>query len=437
MALGKSYTKEINPGILDEKERYKKIIITDIPVMVSDAGEIVCIPRESEVFSAAICGSSGTGKSMLGNFFVSQLYHSMKYNVAIMNDLSEETYAWSEPMQNFRFSQYTQWCINQTPCPSPLVYVFPNTNTITIPFDKLNYKNYIRTVLPFTEILDDLEFYLKGVLSDFDLGKSGNYISDIKEELIQCETPEQIKEVLNENLPGGGDGKKSGFEAMRAKIFNAFSNLMKEEILDITNPECHAYIKVKEPKEYIGNPFSVIMKARGIPSLITSDMINKKYKSVLFSYYINGIFKNNLKDFPGEKTFLYFDELRTVCEKDDEPASKAVGNVSARGRINNVGLIYATQFYDKIPNSVKGAKLNYCFTFRHNNAKILNEIASDFDLDKVYKEKIKNLKVFECLALTNKAFICYLDGDKYEVTKPIKGHIIYPIANHMKPLSEK
>ena len=434
MALGKTYTKEINPGILDDEERFKKIPITDIPIMISDSGEIVCIPRETEVFSAAIVGSSGMGKTMLGNFLVSQLYHSMGYNVALMNDLSDETYSWSDAMQNIRFQQYTRWWINQGPCPSPLVYIFPNTNSITIPDDKLKYKNYLKTVLPFNEILDDLEFYLKGVLSDFELGKSGNYINDLKEELFQCETPEQVKEVLEENLPGK-EGKS--FESMRTKIFNAFNNLMREEILDITNPECHALLKIKEPEEFISNPFSVIMKAKGIPSLITSDLINKKYKSVLISYYVKNIFKNHLKDFPGEKTFLYFDELRTICEKDDEPASKAIADVSARGRINNVGLIYATQFYDKIPNSVKGAKLNYCFTFRHNNAKVLNEIGSDFDLEKTSKDKIKNLKTFECIGLTNKTFVCYMDGERYEVSKPIKGHIIYPIANHMKPSAEK
>jgi DNA helicase HerA-like ATPase len=288
--------------------------------------------------------------------------------------------------------------------------------------------------LPWSEILDNLEFYLEGVLSDFELGKSGNYINDLKEELVTCETPSQVKEVLDEKLPGG-DGKR-GFEAMRAKIFNAFNNLMKEEILDITNPECHAYLKLKNP-EFISNPFSVIMKAGGIPSLITSNLTNKRYKSIYLSHFINQMFTNNLKDFPGEKTFLYFDELRSICEKDDEPASRAIGNVSARGRINNVGLIYATQFYDKIPNCVKGAKLNYAFVFRHNNAKILSEISGDFDLDKKDKEKIKNLKVFECLALTNKKFVCYMDNERYEIEKPIKGQLIYPIANHLKPVSEK
>jgi hypothetical protein len=433
MALGKSYTKDINPGILNAEERFIHIPITDIPVLVSDAGEIVCIPKEDEVFSAAFVGSSGMGKTLGANSMVSNLYHAMGYNVAVMNDLSEETYAWSEPMQSAAFKEYTKWWINQEPCPSPLVYIFPHTNSLELPLNKLYTKNYVKIVLPFGEILDNLEFFLDGVLSDFDLGKSGNYINDIKEDLAQCETPQQVKDVLEEKLPGG---EKRGFEAMRAKIFNAFSNLFKEEILDITNPECHTYLSIKNPK-FVSNPLSVIMKARGIPSLITSDLVNKKYKSVYMSHYVGQIFKNNLKDFPGEKTYLYFDELRTICEKDEEPAAKAIGNVAARGRINNVGLIYATQFYDKIPNSVKGAKLNYCFAFRHNNQKILGEISSDFDLSKRDREKIKNLKTFECLALTNKRFIVYMDGEKYEVTKPIKGHIIYPISNHLKPVSQK
>ncbi|MBU0959449.1 MAG: hypothetical protein KKB31_05885 [Nanoarchaeota archaeon] len=424
MAVG-SHLSSINPAFLTDEERWKKMEITDIPVMLSHRGEIVCIPKESEVFSCAIVGSSGKGKSLIANRLVGSLYHQWGYNVAVMNDLSEETYKWSEPMKRGQFNEFNDTYIHQPPVESPITYVFPNTTSIKVP-DFVKKKSYVKIVLPFNEILDNLGFYLGGVCPDFDLGKSGMYVNELKEELLECDSPTQVKEVLEELLPS-----EKGFKAMGIKIRTAFNALIKEEILDITNPECHAYLKLRE-EGYISNPFSVLMKAKAIPSFITSDLRTKKYKSEVFAYYINAILKNHLREFPGEKTFLFFDELREVCERDDNPAARAIGSVAARGRINNVGLIYATQFYDKIPPYVKGAKLNYCFAFAHNSSKILNELASDFDLDKKTKERIKRLKTFEVIAMTNNKFVCYFDGDRYETTKPIRGTIFYPLADHLQ-----
>lgn len=431
MALGK-YAEKINKGIIDPEDRYKKVFIEEIPVMLSDRGEIVCIPKNQEVFASAILGQSGYGKSLLFNRLMMSLKSQWNSNVTLMNDVSEESYHWSSPMENKLFNTFNMKWINQNPKPSPLVYIYPNTNNLELNRERLLTKNYIKIVLPFSEILPNIGFYLSGVLDDFDLGKSGNYLRELEDELKQCQSVSEVIETLEQGLPGG-NGKNNGFEAMRAKIFNAFRNLFKEEILDITNPECNSYLRVfqKGKEDYVGNPFSCVMKCGLIPSFITANLSSKKYKSEIFSHYVRELFKNNLKDFPNQKTFLGFDELRTVCEKDDEPAAKALGDVAARGRINNVGLVYATQFYDKIPNSVKGAKINYCFVFRHNNSTILNQISSDFDLDKVYKEKIKNLKMFECVALTTGKFVCYLDGERYERQGPITGTIFYPFSNHM------
>ena len=425
MALGKGLHK-INPTFLEDKDRIKKIQLDEIPIMLSEKGEIVCIPREDEVFAAAVIGSSGKGKTLLCNRLVGSLKHQWKANVAIMNDLSEETYRWSKEMNNGTFNRFNMEYLNQVPQASPIIYLFPNTKTLNINKKLIPHSFFLKTVLPFVEILDNLSFYLKGVSPDFELGKSEMYVNDIKEYLSECDSPSQVKDVLEEQLPGA-DGKS--FKAMRIKIKTAFNSLMSEEMLDLTNPECYSVLR---HKDFVSNPFSALMKAGLIPSFITSDLINKKYKSEVFAYYTNLIFNNNLVDFPNEKTFLFFDELRTVCERDDDPAAKAIGNVSARGRINNVGLIYSTQFYNKIPNSVKGAKLNYCFAFAHNNSDILREVGSDFDLDRRTKEKIKKLDTFEIVAMTNNKFICYFNDDRYEVTKPLKGKIFFPLADHLK-----
>lgn len=425
MALGQTLHK-MNKAFMNDANRFQKIQINDIPIMIGIHDEIICVPKEEEVFAAAIVGSSGTGKTLLANRFISSIFHQWDANVAIMNDVSEETYKWSEPMTNKGFNLLNEKYLNQHPTPSPLVYLFPNTSTLNLS-EKIQEKNHVKISLPFREIIENIGFYLSGVSPDFSLGKSELYVNNIKEQLASCDSVSSVKEVLDEFLPGQ-EGKS--FQAMRVKIMTAFSSLLREQILDITNPECPAYLQTEG--NFLSNPLSVLMKAGWIPSLVTSDLITKKYKSEVFSYYVNDIFQNNLKDFPGQKTFLFFDELKDVCKRDDEPAAQAIGRVAARGRINNVGLIYCTQFYDQIPHGVRGAKLNYCFSFAHSSNDIVRQIGSDFDLDTEEKKKIKNLKKFEVLAMTNNKFIIYSDGERYEETKPIKGTIFPPLANHLK-----
>ena len=434
-ALGKGLSN-LNPAFVSEKDRWERVDIEDIPFMVSDEGAIVCIPKEFEVFALGICGMSGNGKSLCLNHLVTELFHHQKNNVCILNDVQEETYKWSEPMDDYQFNKSNEETLNQKPVASPIVYVYQNTNTLKLNTNYLESerKNYLKTVLPFNEIIEDIGFYLAGVNPEFELGKSETYLMNLQEDLIGCDTSHQVREILEENLPGG-DGKT--FQSMRVKIFTAFENLFKEEILNITNPECHSYLRIRLPTgtknsapDYVSNPFSVLMKAGIIPSFVTSDLANKKYKSAIFSYYINSIFHNNLEDFPGEKTFMVFDELRDVCENDTEPAAKAMGQVGAKGRMNNVGLVYCTQFYDRIPKCVKGAKLNYLFAFTHNSSDIITEIGKDFDLDRKTRDKLKHLRKFEIIAMTSNHFVCYRDGEKWTETRPLKGKILFPLSGH-------
>ena len=215
---------------------------------------------------------------------------------------------------------------------------------------------------------------------------------------------------------------------MRTKILTAFDSLMSEQILDVTNPECYAYLKLDNPK-LVDNPMTILMKNKRIPALMTSDLINKKYKSQVFAYYINSIFESNPEVF-GNQTYLFFDELKDVCTKEDEPSTVALSRVASRGRIKDVGLVYATQFYNQIPHQIRGAKLNYLFAFKHGDEKIVSIIKKDFSLSKQNKDKISKLNDFECLAMTQDHFVFYRDDEKWKSSEPVKGRIFYPLANH-------
>ena len=130
---------------------------------------------------------------------------------------------------------------------------------------------------------------------------------------------------------------------------------------------------------------------------------------------------------------MVFDELKDVCEKEDDPATDALGLVSSRGRIRNVGVLFATQYYDKIPHKIRGAKLNYLFAFKHGDSKIADEVRKDFNLDSSVKKNILKLKKFECIACTQDEFTFYRDDEKWTGSDPVRGKIFYPIAGHHCP----
>jgi len=410
----------------DEEDRYEKKIIKDIPVLVCEDGSICCIPLEDEVYSMCFAGMSGQGKTLLAQRVAEHIYHLWNDKLGMFFDVSEETYRWQDKMDCEEFNVENMVHVNQEPCGLPMTFVYPNTNTLNLDENVLNKINsYVRVSLPFKEILEDLGFYLSGINQDFKLDRSEMYVNNLKEALSNCETQVEIKETLEIELPGG-DGKS--FKAMRTKIFNAFDSLFNEEILDITHPEYPSYLKIGD---FISNPISVLMKCDRIPALITSDLTTKKYQSAVISYYVNSILNNKTKDFPDDRIWIMFDELWDLCKQDNEPASKAIGRIATRGRIKDVGLIYSTQFYDKIPNSVKGAKLNYLFCFQTSSDRA-NMIGGDFDLSKTTRERIKTLKKFECIAMTRNKFRFYKDDQVWEDYKPVFGKILFPLSGHRK-----
>jgi len=410
--------------------RLKKVVLDEIPIMITPEKELVCIERGNETFAMAISGASGTGKSLLLHRLLEDIYFQWEDNVCFLNDVSEETYDWSSPMKCIEFNTFNK-TLHQFPCQLPMVYVYPNTNSLKLDLKKyVNYPTLLIAIV-FTEILDNLRNYISAVNPDFELKQSGMYIKQMKEELEVCETPEDVREVVKNSIPD-----EKAFQSMKYKILGAFETLFDEKILDITNPECKVPIYPMKTGfeesgiEYSGNPICTLMKNGYVPSLVTSDLSTKKYYSDVLTYYVNSIFETHEKEFIGERTFMFFDELAEICKSNRDAITKSLGLVAARGRIKRVGLIYATQYYDRIPHLVKGAKLNYFFSFKQHSDDIRQEIKRDFNLERATKNRLKDLKKYQCIAMTNNKFILYRDGERWEETEPIEGTIFFPLSNH-------
>jgi len=419
-SLSEKWAERYSPkAFLEDKERIRYRLIEDVPVMVGIDGSIVCIPHRHEPNNIAVVGKKGTGKSLLLNRISGEIFYLWGEGVVLMNDVQGECFSWNEGMKNEEWISQLG-IINEIPLAIPIIYIFPNTNTLNLDYTKLSSEiNFISITIPFSEVIDKSEVYLK-------LGGSSRYVQGLKDDLLGCEIPQDVYDLIEEKCSG------SKRELMKEKILVSFDNVFEEGILNITNKEYPYYLQCGNLK---GNPFVVFLKIGVVPCFETSDLFTKRYMPEVFAYHLDSIFQSKFRGglLHGEPVYIFFDELTHICSTENHnSAFDSVNMISARGRKLDIGICYATQNYSKIPQITK-SNTDFLFAFQHSNEKEVNEIKKDFDLQALNKKEIMNLKDFEVLGITKEYFVCYKGGDRWEESGPIKGVIIPPQSNHTPP----
>ena len=408
----------INAFLPDDK-KFEEINITDLPIMIAQDGSLVCIPRRHEPFNAAAVGKKGTGKSLILHRIVDEIFWLWSQNVIIMNDIQGEDIIWNSPMNNNLWIRNLS-ALKEKPIALPIVFIYPHTNQLELNYEKTKQQiNYIQTTIPFSEVIDNSAIYLN-------LGNTAMYVRGMKDELLECETPDEIEALLLEKFPGKSYG------AMRNKIMAGFYDIFKQEILNITNKEYPYKIKIGNTS---GNPLVILTKFGIVPCFETYDLATRLYAEQVFSYHLESIFsaKQDGGLLENETVYIYFDELTHVCtDADKNSAYESLSKITTRGRKMKLGLLYATQNYSKIPRKIK-SNTDYVFAFQHSNEEEVNRIVKDYDMHKLDKKEILNLNDFEVMAITNEHFVVYRDGKRLEVGHPIKGTILPPLSNHFKP----
>ncbi len=419
-SLQEKWAKRYSPQFLNDKDKLDEQIILDVPILQGLDGSIICIPRRQEPNNIAIVGKKGTGKSLAMHKICDEIFWLWNESVFIMNDVQEETFAWNYSLENPEWKSQLER-INEKPLALPTVYVYPHTNTLNIDYSKLkNEINFIETTLPFSEIIAHSKVYLR-------LGDSIRYITGIREDLLNCEIPQDIVDLIETKYPG----KQK--EQMRDKILISFDNIFDEEILNISKKNYPSMISTTSG--IMGNPIVILAKLGLVPCFETSDLFTKRFMPEVFAYHLDSIFQSKFRGglLEGKTTHILFDELTHICSDEDKnSAHDSLCKIAARGRKLKIGLIYATQNYTKIPRKIK-SNTDYVLAFQHSNEEEVKKIARDYDLGKLNWKEILHLESFEVMAITNEHFVCYKDGEKWIEKGPLKGTLIPPLSNHQKP----
>lgn len=425
-SFDEEYAKKLGHTALENiKKSIKYNVIEDLPVLVTMDGTIVCIPKLAEMGLIATVGMTGMAKTLTAGFLIDNIFYNWGDYVGIISDPQEETVTWSEPQDNYEFTKKLE-SINQKPMPLPMVYLFPNSEKYRENEDLTKDKNSILISIPFEEIINNIEKYIK-------LENSEKYLVEKKEELLKIRSEEELWDIIDSIDTG-----TKGMDAVVRKIKASLRMFIDEGILNISSSMApSSLITIKNGKKiFSGNPFTAIMHAECIPSFITSSLSTQPHKDAIFSYYIDLLFEENKSgSMKGKRVWLYFEELTSMVHSDPEKSNKfserALSNLAARCRNNNLSLIYTTQNYNEIPYSLRAQTKN-AIIFRHKTKEIAKLICDDFALDQETRKEILRLKKHEAvLATTSGKFVCYKGKEKWEQEGPIKGMAIPPLHKNL------
>jgi hypothetical protein len=416
------------PGMINPRTQYKNLQIKDIPIMITDEGQLLCIPYSNEVKHIGITGMTGTLKSVFINSQMGWHYWLLGRTCLNLNDYQKETFEQSLPTQSYL--QQLKF-LNISPCPTPMVYVFPSTKSLEI--ENKDYRfPLIKMTLPLEEAVRKIENFYK-------LDKSKVYINNIIDELCECSSMEEITELIEEKFP------EKEQKLQRTKLLNIFGSLFNNQIINVANPGAPAVLEYQDGdgNRYRNFTIQTLLRAGLVPSIQTSDLRTQSYFSAYMAFVVDTLYQNQYKDkfFRNKTISLFVDEIARLWEGDNgKLIEESLGRIGTNGRMARIGLIWSTQHYEKVPTTIRH-NTKYLFISRKSDAKEVNEIRKDFDIPKSMDKDILNLVsdpvkgIFELVAVTTEKFVLYdlETGNRSYTSISKKGKLIPPMARHRVP----
>jgi len=368
-----------------------------------------------------------TCKSIFLNSLLSWDYWHIGRKCINLNDFQKETFEWGLPTESFIEILNK---INTSPCPTPLVYVFPSTRTLQLE-DKDKRFPLLKITLPIEEVIKNVENY-------YSLDKSKVYLGNLMDKLIDCNSIGEIRSIFDEDIP-----KKHIF--MKYKLMNIFESLFNNNMLNVSVPEAPAFLEYsdKSGRRYYNLSIQTLLRAGFVPSIQTSDLRNQEYFSAYMSFIVESIYRNQYEDsyFKNQTLSLFVDEIDKLWPGHNGNLVKTSLNlIGTNGRSARIGLRWSTQHYEQVPDQIRG-NTKYLFVSRKSDAKEVNEIRRDFDIPKSLDKDILNLKIdrergiFEMIALTTEKFVLYdlATGKISYSSEAHKGYLIPSPARHHRP----
>lgn len=458
----KKYLLENLPFTYQEQEEVMQI--PEIPIIVTDDGRIVCLPKTKDNPTIGIFGKKGKGKTFILHRFADCLYHKWNQRVFIGNDgVSFQTRSWSLPWDRDRHGFFIKKLelIGEVSRPLPCVYLTPNTNDLR----KIEFENEVgfRISMPFKDIMSDPNSFFEGTKDE--MMASEKYLKnmifddrgDIKADgLLYTKSLDDIHNLVNEKtweVQTVMSGKSSITqrreiykipESSRAKIFNVLKELYLSKTFDINCEVPSKWVvenKFTEEK-YSMYPWDACLFANIVPVLITDNIRTNKYFPSIQRFIMQDIFYRQSRDELIKRNNLevwyLLDELQSIINK-NQLARETFTMINKEARFNRMGIIYAVQYVNDVSESIH-LTTDYVISFQQNYDEAL-KFSKNFNMMEHQKKDLVNLGQYECYiaADAGKPLVVYdTEGRKETITDgtPFKGMIFPSVSQHSAPKEE-
>jgi len=408
----------------EERERIEKV--KEVAVMISEDNSLICIPNNRDADTIGIVGKKGCGKTTLINSFVGRIYWKFGGKHIIFDPLNQ-TSEWALPNNNKYQRMYINK-INEHPMPLPIVPLYPILGKEKIKIVPQGF----RMSMPFDEMFKNYRTFSQGLKHiELSLDRSEKYFLNLKDEILECKSIDDIKNVVSEKYK---NDKKSS-ESMIEKINTVLDNLDEINFTDLSSgvPSRWEF----DEKRLI--PLIGLAEIGLIPSLMTNQLFGeyKEFYPSYIQFFINKIihWQSKHKD---KRLWMHIDEIGDTYKKGEKKsvAGQAVNKLLTQGRNYDIGTTFSIQNYSVLDKEVRN-NINYLFTFIYSASEEINAIAKDWDLNKDIKKEIGKLRTHECFAISredNHPFKVYpFDGEPYETTGVFRGFALPPLSQHKLP----
>ena len=372
-----------------------------------------------------------SGKTMVLHTMVDSILNKNKGRIVAFNDRQRQFLTWPLPNSEEGFNRENQKVFH-FPTPMPCIFLYPtdyNLREIDFKEEGIGFE----ITLPYESIIDNYKYFFQG-RKNWDLGGSERYFKSLRPYLKMCKNLDEVRDTTEEKL----DIKKNkGLKGSYEKIVKTMEDLFEMKLLDI-NTGIPSKWRIKQKGRDVAKffPVSAALSVGLMPIIENGHIYTKDYYPQYMRWLLQDLYENLLnKRLPyEERTWEVIDEIGQIYKKGKKRtvAAEALIDTITEGRKPDLACLYTLQSWAKVDEEIQ-LNTTDVLAFNTNQSVDVTELSSAFSLDKEEREELKNLKTFECMAMTKKRWVVYdMDGNRYHTDEALKGRILFPTSQHTR-----
>lgn len=432
-----------------ETKKDEYTYISELPVLRTEEGYILCLPKEnpdqsSPVPRILVVGLPGMGKTFCLVSIASRIPYKFQDRCIWIIDPLDQFFNIMLPQPNENMIKQLQE-IGEEPRPLPVVLFYMASNLLEE--SKMQHVEdgvSFKLTVDFQEFMENYDFFTDGL--GVEINKK--YLDDCKTEFIGCTNAQEIKDALELHLQNEGvDTTKQSFNSMMYKYKNSFNTIFSFRFtsnLYLEDPLAQNKwsVQFKNGTVIETHPFIACYEAGLIPILNVAhcrdepwlrNALARLLQKILFYQIAKG--KDNQK-----RLWIIADEMNSITEKGGrtDALKTMFERLYRQGRLNHMGFLGNTQSYAKLDEEQR-KYATHLFCVRITDSKERRAIGENLKLSREVYDQLENLRKFEIMAISREPWVIYdkfgrkVTDEKVLSKRYWRGTVIPPVCYNYTP----